>query len=98
MSICSKKFEHWGRVDPQIPHLSDWTPATYEPSGAAENQPGQEDAPLSVSAARCLARFHHSYSNHINRGLQDIGVVATTTGRLVADDEIGGSVVKEMML
>ena len=48
--------------------------------------------------SRSLARFHHSYSNHINRRLQDIGVVATITRRLGADDEIGGNVFMEMML
>jgi len=48
--------------------------------------------------SRGFARFHHSYSKHINRRVQDIGVAATTTRRLVADDEIGGNVFMEMML
>jgi hypothetical protein len=48
--------------------------------------------------SRRLARFHYSYANRINRRLQDIGVLATTTRRLGRDDEIGGSVFMEVML
>ena len=38
MSICSKKIENWGRVDPQVPQLSDWIPATYGHSGPQKNR------------------------------------------------------------
>ena len=30
----------------QISHLSNWAPPLYEPSGATENPPSQEEAPF----------------------------------------------------